>query len=71
MILQSVLCIWFLLFSEFLVLHKIVIQKLRAEVNKQRKLDFFFSSTVAPLQGKIVFYNWTNNRLGFSISLLN
>ena len=40
--------IWFLLFSEFLVTRKNVIQKTKkAEVDKQRNLDFFFSSSSA------------------------
>ena len=44
-----------------------VIQKRKAEVDKRRKLDFFFSSTSA--SGKIMF-NGINNRLAFWDSAL-
>ena len=43
-------------------------KKRKAEVDKRRKLDFLFSSS--SVSGKIMF-NGINNRLGFSISLLN
>ena len=43
-------------------------KKRKVEVDKRRKLDFFFSSS--SVSGKIMF-NGINNRLGFSISLLN
>ena len=42
-------------------------KKRKAEVDKE---NWISSSFLAPLQGKIMF-NWTNNRLGFPISLLS
>ena len=52
-----------LLFSEFYVPRKCHPKKrIKVEVEKQRKLDFFFSSSSA--SGKIMF-NGINNRLAF------
>ena len=65
---ESVRFIWFLLFSEFLVP-----RKCHPKIERQKwtnKENWISSSLLAPLQGKIMF-NWTNNHLGFSISLLN
>ena len=63
-------CSFHLVLSFFGVLcsAKMPSKKQKAEVDKQRKLDFFFSSSSA--SGKIKF-NLINNPLGFSISLLN
>ena len=51
-----------LLFSEFFGSAKMSSKKRKAEVDKQRKLDFFFSSSSA--LSKIMF-NGINNRLAF------
>ena len=64
-ILRSVRFIWFLLFLEFFVPRKMSSKKRKAEVDKE---NWISSAFLAPLQGKIM-YNWTNNRLGFPISL--
>ena len=66
---SSICFIWFLLFSEFLDPHKNVIKKSERQKSTNEE-NWISSSLLALLQGKIMF-NWTNNHLGFSISLLN